>query len=92
MALSKNVTLDSGAVASYWKVFSDKVSWHLGRADFVLAGFLDENARNANKQPLDYMSYSIEDISDVLDIDTATVSQLYTYLKTLPEWDDAEDA
>lgn len=47
--------------------------------------FYDEAARNSNKQALDYYNF------DIPYQDGMSISSLYTYLKTLPEFANAID-
>lgn len=99
MALVLSKETPSGATAEYWKIinidFSNISSYYnddrvVYRCNFLIAGFLNENARRNGKNQLDTLSYMMnENITVGPSIDLRPT--IYTYLKTLPEWQGAVD-
>lgn len=53
MALKKTIETKYGNTASYWRIVQLNISY-LGQVSHIeLAGYIDEDSRKANKQPID---------------------------------------
>lgn len=57
MALLKTKTQPTGTTCEYWKVIETNINWLNQSAHVSLAGFLDQAARQAGKQPLEAVSF-----------------------------------
>lgn len=86
MAISKALSTDHGAVASYWKVTSAVFNTD-GSYEIIVSGFFDQDARINNKLSMKTISY------EVLSSDVATqfpngfsLADAYQYLKTTGEF------
>ena len=93
MALSKAIPTASGYNATYWKIrLTTRVNDGSPKSASVeLQGFKDAEARQNGNAPMASRAYQIvtSDI-DALPGDDLE-SQIYAYLKTLPDWATATD-
>lgn len=95
MALQKQKELESGVVASYWKVTAVVLNKRNPEANQVmveLALYKDAEARQAEKAPITAASAvlgSVEQLEGTIGADT--FQKAYTILKTKVEFDQAQD-
>ena len=87
MALQKEYETSSGITANYHKIGKINYEKESG-AYFEVEIYLNESARRDNKKPLETRTFYSENIN----VDEPLVTQLYNYLKTLPEYEGAQDA
>lgn len=93
MALIKSITTEIGISANYWKITQINIL-----ADRMVgvsvACYIDEQNRLDGYKPVLTRDYTI-DIScenPQINLDNPIFAELYTYLKTLPDFDGATDA
>lgn len=100
MALLLEKTTPSGVTATYWKInnidihsnkrYVNENDMNMYHANFRLVGYYNETTRQENKQTLEDKQYNIsQNITIGPEVDLRPT--LYTYLKTLPEWETAQD-
>lgn len=91
MALQQNISTEYGIYASYWKITGFVLNLD-GSCDLTLAGFYDSFTRNGMNAPLKSLSFKIS-ANDVANYFPSGVdlTQVYAYLKTLPEFSMALD-
>ena len=80
---------------AYYKVATLQLFYRGGSAKLIVAVYKDKDARDASKDPLEFKEYSIlkEAFATAYgNTSTADVrARTYTHLKTLPEFENAED-
>ena len=100
MALSKSIEHASGVSMTYHKVgIISPLTPAQKSCGFIVWSYVDENARDAGKVPVTTKAFTLQDTDyDAYLNETvlkgknvSTLSQLYAYLKTLAEWDGAQD-
>lgn len=89
MALTKQITTDTGVTASYWSI----TEWTMDKANtccnFIIGCFIDKPMRVAGKQPVRISAYSVQ----VTDFSSDPRPACYDYLKeSAVEFSDATDA
>lgn len=58
MALKLSKETQYGVNCEYWKVTTTNIDWFAKTASIIMDGFLNEQARQDRKQPLDQKRYS----------------------------------
>lgn len=79
MALQKQILTSYQVPAEYWKIMDCPTK-------FVIKGYYNRQAREAEANTLGEFEYEIP-----LEILDSFKRELYQYLKTLPEWEEAQD-
>lgn len=97
MALLKTHELESGVVASYWRIVEIRLSIDLRTAAVKIAGYLDEAARRGDREAVvtrEYVAQASEfdgAFSNAI-LDTRNpVAAGYLYLKGVDDFAQAED-
>lgn len=91
MALLKNISTDYGIDASYWKIVEFTINLN-GSCDVKINGYLNEDTRRANLSHLKSYNFSIDVLnSQIYFSEGIDVHQIYQYLKTLNEFNNAAD-
>ena len=91
MALKKDIELFSGVVTSHHRIVSANVNWFDKTLVLMVGHYLDVNARLNGKSPIESTRYRVREDSFPLTDGGAIQNEMYEYLKTLPEYKDAED-
>lgn len=92
MALQLTVPSDFGVAATYHRIGAIQVNWLDRGVTVTLFSYIDEAARDSNKQPLGTLQLQFTDSDfDFVD-DEPTRDALYTKIKQRPEWHEAKDA
>lgn len=78
MALRKQIETSYNVPAEYWKIMDLPTT-------FIIKGYYNQEARRAGANTLGESEYEIPE-----EILNNFKTELYNYLKTLPEWDGAE--
>ena len=101
MALLKPFETTTGADATYWRVVEIHTSWSEKIATIIVFGYVSELTRRSGKRNIEAKVYRVHGgvfdstfSSGNLTVDNSTVSGrgvAYTYIKSLPEWVDAQD-
>lgn len=89
MALKKSVNTDYGVEATYWNIGSYQEDFKNKTADITMHGYATEKARKEEKQPMAAWQYRFTGESYVPDRNR---DEIYKTLKTLKQWDKAQDA
>ncbi len=83
MALQKSIEIkNSGVEVEYWKVSQLNINWHKKESHCVLEGFLNKEARDADKLPLDSRSWSWSGDEFPFSDEGSNVSEAYDIIKT----------
>jgi len=100
MALQKNITQDNGVTCTYHAIKSINLSQEHSHATIMINSYLSLETRQARvDRPVERKIYRVsgdnyetyfKDI-ELLKEDESPLKTAYTYIKTLPEWSDAED-
>lgn len=103
MALCKLIETKSGITISYWRIIGYRYNILIGLAEIEVIPYLDAAARAADKQPISNEGKAIRilgtdinaigpDVLSAAAVDGKSIyNVLYTYLKTTPEFEGAED-
>ena len=91
MALIKQVELETGLVATYWKVTIVRVEAGLNALVYVSL-FKDTAARQAGKTPVKVDIITVSTSSDFISTEKNAIERAYEYLKLRPEFSGAADA
>ena len=91
MALNISIENDSGVPAVYWNIGAIQQDFKnaADMADITVYGYISEDARRANKQPLSAKQYRMP-VQDGVSIDVVRAAA-YGYLKQQPDFADATD-
>lgn len=83
MALSKNVTMSTGAVAAYWSLISMQAVIGSGTCNAYLGGYVSSAAQAAGSAPLQtrFFAFTAADLG-VSDITAATQAEIYAAILT----------
>jgi len=92
MALVLAKATNYGVDAAYWKVAVTNINWHSRAAHVDLLGFVSEDARRTEKNPIAVCSYDWSGEGFPFDLERNIVADTYAQVKTLEEWAGAEDA
>ena len=85
MALSLEKTLYNGDVVRYWRVTEIKFTGSV--VTVVLYGYRDARHRALPVNPVTKQTYSFQGVNP-----SQALTEAYNYIKTLPEWANAQDA
>ena len=95
MALIKSEDTNYGVSATYWHVFTTNVQWKTMRANIVLVGYVDENARRNGKDyvatksfNVDILPFAMVPIQNMLELGSLVYGIVKYYIS---EFKDAED-
>lgn len=93
MALQISKETQTGASGNYWKISRIEIGYNYSLVNILL--FIDSTARQADKQPLQQVSFTFSGIDNpctpaALETESAYIL-CYNKLKTLPEFDGATD-
>lgn len=97
MALKKEVTMDDGQVAEYWKVAAVHLDAINKEVRCAASVFKDEQARQDGKSPATTKSFSVpfssapDAYNDLVAASGGIIHAMYEYLKTIPELSGATD-
>lgn len=91
MALQKNIVTNYGVDATYWKICITNFDWYKNIAVIDIKGFVDETARQEDKEPLATISYNFSGEDFTFNSAEDVIAHAYNKLKALPDWDSAED-
>ena len=91
MALQLDKITDTGVVGSYWKITNIRRDAYRNITVFDVSLYINKDARDSGKSPLDVNSY-IADSIDWVNSENNIVTDCYNYLKTLAEFSTAVDA
>lgn len=102
MALKITKPTDYGVDATYFKVFEMHLNFHLSIARVILVGYASKAARDAGKQPMvtimTHFGVGAENASVPnkypdfpFTIEGKNTKEAYDFIKTIPEWANAED-
>lgn len=91
MALSKSIETPSGAAATYWRIVRASFDAIEGTAWYVLAGYLDQGARDAGREFMKEIPFTIQ-IPEGVAMEEMTRAYMYADAKTRPAFDGATDS
>ena len=89
MALIKAIDTEFGIPACYWNICNTQEDFRVGVIEVTFFGYASKEARLANKQPLSSGKTQITGNDYVAG---ANRIMLYKYIKTMTEFEGAEDA
>ncbi|MCB1501362.1 MAG: hypothetical protein KDK07_16515 [Bauldia sp.] len=87
MALLKSINTEFGAPAQYWRVVSVSDDLLARKLDIATAGYFNEEARRAERQPMAIWQGRIEGDRYRR---SPSLAEVYALLKELPDWAEAE--
>lgn len=93
MALIKQFETEFGVTANYVRIAAFSINYTKGQEGVQVTAFLyvNKDVREADKKPIEALNIHLN--KDVLDFNTEiTRSKMYEAIKTLPEFEGAEDA
>lgn len=90
MAIIKSIDTQYGIAAEYWKIIRVDEYFAEMRATVILAAYVNQEARESGKVPL-ATAATVEMTGDTY-LPDATRTQLYDYIKSLPDFAGSEDA
>lgn len=88
MALQKDITLETGAIANYWRIGRIFIDYNLKKITCYLELYVSKEARDDEKAPI-YFSEMEADIS--LSVSGDIRQTIYNSLKVIPEFENAVD-
>ena len=91
MALNINKPTNYGINANYFKIVNLEVSYHFKVARVELAGFVNEQARLDNKEPISSFEFRFSNEDFDFSTDQNLTQKLYDKIKTQENWTDATD-
>lgn len=90
MALVKDIRQDDGVVTSYHRILYIKITTNKQNSIAVMS-YVDEEARESEKESDISQPYNKAITYETGYDESMTVEKAYEYLKTLPEFEGAED-
>lgn len=90
MALQKAIDTPIGAAATYWRIVRASFDAVQGTAWYVLAGYLDQDARDTGKEFMKEVPFTIA-IPEGVALEEITRTYMYADAKTRPAFDGATD-
>lgn len=87
MAIKSNIVLDNGLIINNAYLRIESFSGTEKSVSFVLNVYASSNAYDENKPPVTSFSYRME-----FDKDKNLFAQMYSYLRNLPEYENAVEA
>ena len=91
MALKKDIILDNGVTTSHHRIVSARVDWQHKILSIMVGHYVNVNTRTSNMQPINITRYKVIEEDFPLTNGGITQNEMYEYLKTLPEYEGAED-
>lgn len=92
MALSLSIPTEFGVAATYHRIGAVQINWLDRGVTVTLFSYIDEAAREANKQPLGTVQVQLTNADVNVDDDELTRNVLYAKIKQRSEWNAAADA
>jgi hypothetical protein len=96
MALKKKMDLPNGTSCEYFRIYETNICWAERSAHITLAGYLNQEAREAGKRPMETKSFDYRgdefpfSLNKLGEPDTNPISVAYEALKAVPEEASAE--
>ena len=90
MALKKTIKQRDGVTTSYHRIMFLQQTINRQNSIAVLS-YVDEEAREAEKRSILEQPYKVSTTYETAYDEEMTIEKAYEYLKTLPEFEDAED-
>jgi len=88
MALLKELEVkNTGIIASYWKIAETHINWNTKSAVITLFGFVDEQARRDEKQPIDVKQIQFNSNNVPFTYEGNNVAEGYVAIKEYPRYD-----
>jgi hypothetical protein len=91
MALKKQIDTKYGVTAEYHEILETYINWHQQGAIIRAGVFVNQEAKLAGSSPIAVREYSIQPSGFPFLPDRPIMADAYNYLKTLPDYADAED-
>ena len=91
MALKKEVKLASGVVVNHHRIISANIDWQYKSLAITVGHYISVDARTSKMDPVNTTRYRVPIGTFPLTDGGAIQNEMYNYLKTLPEYEDAED-
>lgn len=91
MALAKVKQTQYGVDTTYHKLGTINISWHYQACFVDVFSYLSQDVREQEKLPLATTYYEFNGADFTFTLEDNISEQIYTKLKTLPEWIDATD-
>jgi hypothetical protein len=88
MALQKSINTEFGVEATYWNIGAYQEDFKGGGGEITLYGYLNKDSRLKNCQPLSSGKVNLSGEEYIAD---ANREQLYSILKTRPEFQGSTD-
>lgn len=90
MALKKEIRQDDGVVTNYHRILFLQSTVNRQNSIAVLS-YVDEDAREGEKNATIAQPYNVSDTYETDYNESMTIKTAYDYLKTLPQFEGAED-